>query len=104
MDGAFGPVKYGTVNDPRMPIPVKVTAITIGTNAIGRITVTTTRGNEAPASRAASIMASGTACTPEVIINVANGNEVHTTPITTATVVKPQIGASTPNCAKSVRR
>ena len=48
-------------------------------------------------------MALGIACRPEVIMSTANGSEVQTDPITTATMVKAHTGASTPNCAKTLR-
>ena len=75
------------MNDPRVPIAVKVPAMTVGTSAIGATTLRTVRGIEAPASRAASMSASGTAWTPETIMSVAKGRWVQMRPITTAVTV-----------------
>jgi hypothetical protein len=61
--------------------------MTSGTAASGTRTRVTMAQVEAPASRAASIMASGMPCTPEVAMSVANGRLVQTDPMTTATVV-----------------
>src|SRR4051795_11447804 len=102
MFGWFGPVKYGTVNEPSTPIAVNVVAMMIGTPAIGTTTLTTTRQKEAPASRAASIIACGTACIPDVTSRVANGSDVNPEPMTTVTSVYDHTGKPSPNWAATL--
>ena len=76
---------------------MKVATIIIGIKASGNITVLIMVIKLAPASWAASIKALGTDCNPEVIINVANGNETQIEPIITASIVDVICGTSIPN-------
>ena len=58
---------------------------------------------EAPQSSADSIIASGIACNPELIIKIEKGKDVQTVPITMAEGVEVRVGKLIPNCEKKVR-
>jgi hypothetical protein len=84
------------VNDPKIPIEVNEAAIIIGVFARGMRIFTTMRNAEAPQSFADSISASGIACSPELIIRIANGSDVQTVPITIADGVEVRVGKLIP--------
>ena len=91
------------VNEPIIPIAVNDPAMMIGVCARGTTTVVMTFKVEAPQSFADSISASGTACTPELIIKIENGSEVQTEPMTIAVEVEVRVGKLIPMLAKKLR-
>ena len=86
-----------------MPIAVKELAIIIGVEAKGMMTEVITRAVDAPQSFADSMSASGTACTPEVIIKIENGKAVQIEPMTIAVDVEVNVGKLMPIWANNER-